>query len=797
MADTPPPEGAAPPAETAPAEPQNVKVMVRVRPFNGREVEISQKKKQRLETVVKMRDKTCVIMEYGEDDKGFPTEREREAFQFDECFWSVLPEQAISSVPQATQKYVYDRSGLLALEWAWTGYNVTIFAYGQTGSGKTFSMLGCPSDPGISPMLVDDLFAKGAAPTVKLQVECVFFEIYNEKVRDLFNKNKKITDLDAPKIRQHPIKGVFVEGLMRKEVTTAEVTKNLIEKGTKERASAETKMNAHSSRSHAIFQIHLCQNDAMKGTQKRSVINLVDLAGSEKIKMSGVTGDALVEAKAINQSLSTLRKVIDVLIENSGIRNPKKHKLPPFRESVLTYVLSDSLGGNSRTQMIAAVSPHESNVEDTLGTLRYALRAKAIVCNARVNEEKSAAMMEAMKDEILALQMKLREGGGKGISKEVQEEIKMREAELNKMEETQQQMEVMLAEAHEKEKEMQEKLKQSDEAKQELHIAVETQKKERFAAAFRNAFIISAEKKKIESSRVEFEQLSKEKRDLQEKFDLITREYEQYRQATEEYRSSTEAKVDQLSKDILARETQLTQLKRQLANLQEDANHLKEQNAAQYTKVVSLEGHKSDLERRMQRLQEELLASNATIDRVEGEKAALQKKIDVNASAAAEELENMRKRKDRYKQLYMEAKASSEASHGIISSLQENRQSLLATIKAQQQVVEEQGAAVRRAVSERKETEDHAKTLEERCTQKEDEVRYMGEALREYQTAASEWMYENHAVSRELERVKSQALEHTLTSPSPGRVSRHIDVTSPASSNGSAKRNGSASIQRY
>ena len=735
-------------------EQSNVKVMVRVRLFNSREIDISAKEKELIRSCVKMRDKTCVIVEHTTDDKGFPIERERDAFDFDECFWSLPAEQQGSAMPFATQQYVYERSGLLAMQAAFQGFNVCIFAYGQTGSGKTYSMLGTENDPGISPRLVDDLFAQlHSNPMVKSSVECMFYEIYNEKCRDLFNKKSKVGEYDAPKIRQHPTRGVFVEGLIRKEVATADVTKRLIEKGTKERAMAETKMNAHSSRSHAIFQIQLIQNDAMKGTQKVSTINLVDLAGSEKIKLSGAAGDVLTEAKNINQSLSTLRKVIDVLIENSTIKQKKNRKIPPFRESVLTWVLSDSLGGNSKTMMISTISPHECNIEDTLGTLRYALRAKSIVCNARVNEEKSAAMLDSMRDEILALQQKLRDGGGKGMSSDIKKEIEMREAEVRKMEETQHEMESALAEAKEKEVAMTEALKQADEAKAELNLNFMQQKRERFATAFRNAFLLSAEKKKIESSHREFEALQQSHTQLEEERKYLSAELQTTRACLDDLQRTTEAQNTKFAADMAQRDAAIGQFKRQVANQSDELGYLRDQNDKLVAKVQGLDGAKAELERRVQRLQEEVLVANAAIDREKTEKSRAQAHFESNLQSMKDELENLRKRKDKYKQMFMEINAKAEARTTVINALQEDRESFLTTIKAQQGVVAEHGSNVQRVLTERRVVEQRASELESKLHRKDEDARAASEALREYQSAAAEWMYENHAVNRELQRV--------------------------------------------
>jgi hypothetical protein len=738
---------------TVSSDSQNVKVMVRVRLFNSREIDISARKKEQLRSCIRMRGSTCAVIESITDEKGIEQEREREAFEFDECFWSMPLEQAYSEMPYCGQKYVYERSGLLALQNAISGYNVCIFAYGQTGSGKTYSMLGAPTDPGISPRLVDDLFGAHRNPLVKTTVECMFFEIYNEKVRDLFNKKAKIGDYDAPRIRQHPTRGVYVEGLLAKDVTTADQTKLLIERGTKERAMAETKMNAHSSRSHAIFQIRITQADPMKGTQKISVINLVDLAGSEKIGQSGATGKVADEAKAINLSLTTLRKVFDVLIDNSKIRNKKNHRLPPFRESVLTYCLSDSLGGNSRTMMIATISPHSANIDDTIGTLRYALKAKAIVCDAKVNEERSAVMMDHMRSEIMALQEKLRSGTGGGMSSEIQQQIEEREREVELMEEQQRQLQEEMQEMQVKEQELNQKVKDAEVERAAMQVEFDSQKKERFAAAFRNAFLINTEKKKQQEVQLLSENLQRHNAELEHEVAALEGDIRAKNEIFEELRASTELRIDELTRELQQRDGHLAQLRRQNSTFSEDNRFLKDQNATLIQRVQDLDATKADLEKRVQRQVQELLAATATTDRITDEKAAIQEMFDSAKSNWEEELNNMRKRKDKYKLLYMEANARFEASRTVVDALHGDRSSFLTTLKAQQQVLEEQGVAVRRMTVERRESDDKSRRLERTVGQKDTDIKLMSEALREYQTAATEFIYENHTLQKEIERV--------------------------------------------
>ncbi len=623
-------------------------------------------------------------------------------------------------------------------------------------------MLGAmPDQPGNSPRMCDELFELINTDEYKVSkkctVECMFFEIYNEKCRDLFAKKstKAADDYDAPKIRQHPTKGVFVEGLVRKEVTSAEQAKKLIERGTNERAMAETKMNKTSSRSHAVFQIQITQLDPMRGSQKVSTINLVDLAGSEKVRTSGASGETLTEAKNINQSLSTLRKVIDVLIDNSTIKNKKNHKLPPFRESVLTYVLSDSLGGNSKTQMISAVSPHEVNTEETLGTLRYALRAKAIVCNAKVNEEKSAAMMDAMRDEIMALQQKLRSGdgiGGSGApSAEILQEIKMREQEIAKMEENQHSMQRMIEEAQVKEA--------------ELQVAVAQQRKERFAAAFRNAFFITGEKKKQATAKVELDSLTKANQDLNDELDVVRKQVAAQSAELTEMRKKMDTEAQRTSKDLADKEATIISLRKQLSILTEECVFLRTQSEGLLAKVESANAARNDAERHLQRIQEELLHATAALETAKHERRAAEQALQKQIDDAKTQAEELRKRKDKYKQLYLESNAQAQARSTIIDSMRDDRQTFVTTIKTQQALVAEHSHTAARLSDERREAQMRATELAQQLQDKDQAIKGANEALREYQTAAAEFIFDNHALQREVARSHLSGSGSSLASP--------------------------------
>ena len=276
-------------------------------------------------------------------------------------------------------------------------------------------------------------------------------------------------DYKTLRVRQSPIVGTFVEGLIRlgpaQGILTADDVKRAMTYGMEHRSTAATQMNETSSRSHAIFQICVRAKNNSTGTQRYSHINLVDLAGSERIKMSGALGDRLTEATKINLSLGTLRRVIDALIENA---TSKKKLLPPYRDSMLTWILSESLGGNSKTVMIATVSPATSNREDSVNTLRYALKAKSIVNTVRVNEQKVSIVASAMMREINELREQLQtedQNNPEGAT-HLRTELEDLETEYNRMEHE-------TKVAHQKQEEAKRSIEQA--ARQAIEIEQEVQ----------------------------------------------------------------------------------------------------------------------------------------------------------------------------------------------------------------------------------------------------------------------------------------------------------------------------------
>ncbi|CAO3589237.1 unnamed protein product [Absidia cylindrospora] len=380
----------------------NIKVVVRCRPLNSREL------KRGAIPLIEMKGDQTIISKPLDARTGKDSE-DHKAFTFDKSYWSADKDDPT----YADQQTVYNDLGEDLLNHAFNGYNCCIFAYGQTGSGKSYSMMGYGEDIGIIPRTCEELFNRinqNTDPSITFAAEVSYIEIYNEKVRDLLNPKNK----GNLKVREHPSTGPYVEDLSRLVVRSFDDINHLMDEGNKARTVAATNMNETSSRSHAVFTVFLTQkrlDDLTKlETEKVARISLVDLAGSERANSTGATGARLKEGANINRSLTTLGKVIAGLAEQSIADSRKggkksKDNFIPYRDSVLTWLLKDSLGGNSKTAMIAAISP--ADYDETLSTLRYADQAKKIKNKAVVNEDPNAKMIRELKDELEVLRSRL------------------------------------------------------------------------------------------------------------------------------------------------------------------------------------------------------------------------------------------------------------------------------------------------------------------------------------------------------------------------------------------------------
>ena len=364
---------------------------------------------------------------------------EEKSFVFDNSFWSHDDEDN----HYAEQEDIYNCLGESFLDHSFRGYHTCIFAYGQTGSGKSYTMMGKPGEEGLIPRTCSDLFERISSSeqsSVSYSVRVSYFEVYNEHVRDLL-----IPRQDPPyylKIRESPTEGPYVKDLTELQVKSHAEIMRLMRMGDMQRSTASTRMNDTSSRSHAVFTItlkqlhHDMQTD--QTTERTSRIRLVDLAGSERAKSTEATGLRLREGSNINKSLTTLGRVIAALADPKHGKGGRKKDVVPYRDSILTWLLKDSLGGNSKTAMVACISP--ADYDETLSTLRYADQAKRIQTLAVVNQDHQSAAernreIETMQAQIAKLQKDLN----------VAVEIKRREGEreTERLEEYQVQVERM------------------------------------------------------------------------------------------------------------------------------------------------------------------------------------------------------------------------------------------------------------------------------------------------------------------------------------------------------------------
>lgn len=365
---------------------ENIKVCIRVRP-QGKDVDslrVDSKKN---------------LIEISENT------RETQQFIFDNVF-----DQS------ASQEKIFNTIAQEAVDMVCQGYNATIFAYGATSSGKSYTMFGgSQSKQGIIPRSCQTLFQNinKKDDVVDANMKCSFLEIYREQIRDLLSTENE-TNL---KLRQCSVKGVYVQGLIEKYVYTSQEILSTIESGTSQRTTASTALNSVSSRSHAVLTLTLTQK-MTDGSETISKLNLVDLAGSENVDKSEVQGIELSEAQTINKSLSCLGNVIYALTE-------KGRGHIPYRDSKLTYLLQDSLGGNSKTILIGTVSPSRNCYSETINTLKFAKRAKEIKNIPKVNKNESTInVMKALNEKISELESKLLEYEQKSPKKEEENNTK-------------------------------------------------------------------------------------------------------------------------------------------------------------------------------------------------------------------------------------------------------------------------------------------------------------------------------------------------------------------------------------
>ncbi|XP_045565967.1 uncharacterized protein isoform X2 [Salmo salar] len=381
----------------------SVCVAVRVRPLNKREKEMSA-------TVIIHMEGNTTSVDCNKKDihKGIPgvglTDRGRHSFSYDFSYDST----DVRSPNFVPQEKVYKDLGCDVLKAAFEGYNACVFAYGETGSGKSYTMIGSPGDLGLIPRICDGLFCQisemDQVDGASFRTEVSYLEIYNERVQDLLTTKTGPGSRSGLHLREHPKDGPYVENLSPRLVQNYTDIEELMHAGNAKRTTANTGMNDVSSCSHSSFTIIFTQVrfDAELPCETVSKIHLVDLAGSEK------TGARLKEGANINKSLVTLGSVISALADtcvtgggrSSHTGKRKKQLFIPYRDSLLTWLLKDSLGGNSKTIMIATLSPADVHYGETLRTLRYANRAKNIVVKPTVNEDSGVRVIRELQQEV-------------------------------------------------------------------------------------------------------------------------------------------------------------------------------------------------------------------------------------------------------------------------------------------------------------------------------------------------------------------------------------------------------------
>ena len=352
----------------------NILVCVRCRPLSSLEYQLSS-----YETIRIMDNKMVILMdpiEYNGPNTIFKNRSREQTYAFDFAFDKY-----------STQEIVFEKSTKFLIEGVVNGYNATVFAYGATGAGKTYTMLGTETNPGIMPLTLKELFNKVKLLKAERQYKLKFWylEIYNENIRDLLrfiNQTKStsvIEENESLDLREDPIKGIIVSGITEVNVDNSDEMLKILKRGNRNRTQEATGANETSSRSHAILQVAIEYKDKNSGIDfeiKYSKLSLIDLAGSERASATQNRGIRLIEGANINRSLLTLGNCINALCDamSKGIKKP----YIPYRDSKLTRLLKDSLGGNARTVMIANVSPSINTFDDTYNTLKYANRAKNI-----------------------------------------------------------------------------------------------------------------------------------------------------------------------------------------------------------------------------------------------------------------------------------------------------------------------------------------------------------------------------------------------------------------------------------
>ncbi|XP_038652069.1 kinesin-like protein KIF3A isoform X3 [Scyliorhinus canicula] len=572
----------------------NVMVVVRCRPMNEKERNMGHRQ------VVNVDEIRGTITVYKTESANEPPK----TFTFDTVF-----------SPESKQVDVYNLTARPIVDSVLEGYNGTVFAYGQTGTGKTFTMEGVrvvPELRGIIPNSFAHIFghiAKSEGDT-RFLVRVSYLEIYNEEVRDLLGKDQS----QRLEVKERPDVGVYIKDLSGYVVNNADDMDRIMTLGNKNRSVGATNMNEHSSRSHAIFTITIeCSEKGIDGNihVRMGKLHLVDLAGSERQGKTGATGQRLKEATKINLSLSTLGNVISALVDGKSTH-------VPYRNSKLTRLLQDSLGGNSKTMMCANIGPADYNYDETISTLRYANRAKNIKNKARINEDPKDALLRQFQKEIEDLRNKLKEGeeisgseisgseddDDEGESGEGGEKKKKRRDQTGRKKVSPEKMAEMQAKIDEERKVLETKLDMEEEERNKARAELEKREKDLLKAQVEHQTLL--------------EKLSAlEKKVIVGGVDLLAKAEEQER-LLDESNSELEARrnrAEQLRIELEEKEQERLDIEEKYTSLQEEAQGKTKKLKKVWTMLMAAKSEMADLQQEHQREIEGLLENIRQLSR--------------------------------------------------------------------------------------------------------------------------------------------------------------------------------------
>ncbi|NP_001277735.1 kinesin-like protein KIF3A isoform 3 [Mus musculus] len=565
----------------------NVKVVVRCRPLNEREKSMCYRQ------AVSVDEMRGTITVHKTDSSNEPPK----TFTFDTVFG-----------PESKQLDVYNLTARPIIDSVLEGYNGTIFAYGQTGTGKTFTMEGVRAVPGLRGVIPNSFahifghIAKAEGDT-RFLVRVSYLEIYNEEVRDLLGKDQT----QRLEVKERPDVGVYIKDLSAYVVNNADDMDRIMTLGHKNRSVGATNMNEHSSRSHAIFTITIeCSEKGVDGNMhvRMGKLHLVDLAGSERQAKTGATGQRLKEATKINLSLSTLGNVISALVDGKSTH-------VPYRNSKLTRLLQDSLGGNSKTMMCANIGPADYNYDETISTLRYANRAKNIKNKARINEDPKDALLRQFQKEIEELKKKLEEGeevSGSDISgsEEDDEEGELGEDGEKKKKRRDQadKMVEMQAKIDEERKALETKLDMEEEERNKARAELERREKDLLKAQQEHQSLLeklSALEKKVIVGGVDLLAKAEEQEKLLEESNM---ELEERRR-----------RAEQLRKELEEKEQERLDIEEKYTSLQEEAQGKTKKLKKVWTMLMAAKSEMADLQQEHQREIEGLLENIRQLSR--------------------------------------------------------------------------------------------------------------------------------------------------------------------------------------